>query len=74
MGSVNEVNVERVFTYQPATPAQTEAYTKIREAGIALAKAILDNVPNCADRSNALRLVREARMWANAAVALDGEI
>jgi Xaa-Pro aminopeptidase len=67
-------NVERIFTYQPATPEQKEAYAAIREAGIILARAILHNAPNSADRSTALRCVREARMWANAAVALEGEV
>lgn len=36
-----------------------------------LLHAILKNAPDCADRSTAIRCAREARMWANAAIALE---
>jgi len=71
---LTEDNIDKVFTYQPATPEQQKAYATIRQAGIAFARAILQNAPSCADRTTAVRCVREARMWANAAIALDGEI
>lgn len=34
---------------------------------------ILRNCPPCADRTTALNRVREARMWANSSIALEGE-
>lgn len=74
MGQVNEINLERVFTYQPATKDQQVAYENVRNSAIILAEIILKNVPNCADRSDALRKLRECRMVANAAIALNGEI
>lgn len=68
-------NVDRVFTYQLATGlSQVTAFDQVREACILLAKTILRVVPQCADRSTALRKLRECRMDANAAIALDGEI
>jgi hypothetical protein len=73
-GKVTAENLEKVFTYQKATPDQEKAYAAIREAGIAFAKVLLDYVPDCADRSTAMRTLRETRMWANAAVALEGEV
>jgi hypothetical protein len=73
-GKVTLENVEKVFTYQKATPDQEKAFAAVRETGIAYAKAILQNVPDCADRSAALRSVRNSRMEANAAIALNGEI
>jgi hypothetical protein len=69
---VTSENLEEVFTYHAATEDQQRRYAEIREAGIAFARAILDGAPDCADRSTALRSVREARMWANAAIALEG--
>ena len=73
-GRVTLENLEKIFTYQKATPDQEKAYAAIREAGIAFAKVILEYVPDCADRTVAIRSVRDARMQANAAVALQGEI
>lgn len=46
----------------------------IEEATGTLMNAILNEVPDCADRTIALRCVREAKMWANAAISLGGEI
>ena len=63
--------IEALFTYHPPTPEQRLAYGKINEAAMQLAKVINDNVPECPDKSAAIRLVREARMTANAAVACE---
>ncbi len=74
-GQVNDANVEKVFTYQQVPNEETkDRYRKVTRAAQTLAETILDCVPNCADRSAALRSVREARMWANAAIALNGEV
>lgn len=41
------------------------------EAGCeAFMRIILENVPDCADRTAALRSVREAQIWSNIAIAL----
>lgn len=74
MGQVTHDNVEKVFTYQKPRDEQVPKFDAIRDAAVAFAKAILDNCPQCADTSAALRLVRDARMTANAAIALDGTI
>jgi hypothetical protein len=63
-----------VFTYQPPRPDQIAKYTAIRTAGLVLGNVILQVTPTCADQQAAIRLVREAVMTANAAIALDGEI
>lgn len=67
-------NVEKVFTYQPAQEDQLEAFAIVRDKAIELAEVILKFVPDCADRSSALRKLREVRMDANAAISLRGEI
>lgn len=64
--------LQEIFTYHPATPADQLAYTVIRLHGQALAKAILQNTPRCADQTAAIRKVREAVHTANAARALNG--
>lgn len=71
---VTKGNVEDVFTYHPPTPAQVEAYSALREDAKRLARTILEVVPPCADQQAALRLLREAVMTANAAVALNGAV
>lgn len=63
--------VKEWFTYHAPADDQPERYRNITEAGEALCNAILDNAPRCPDRTVALRTVREARMWANAAIALE---
>lgn len=71
----DEELIERAFTYYPPiTAEQSRAYATIRAAGKTLALAILQSVPKCADRTAAIRKVREAVMTANAGVALDGLI
>lgn len=71
---VNLNNLEHVFTYHAPRPDQLPKYQAIREGAIAFAKVIIENTPQSADQSAALRKVREAMMTANAAVAIDGEV
>jgi hypothetical protein len=65
-------NVKEVFTYHGPSAEQTEKMEVLRELQIALAKEILRLVPDCADRSAALRKLREVRMDCNAAIVLNG--
>lgn len=67
-------DLDHIFTYHCPNPVQQENYAKIREAAKAFAQVILDTTPNCADQTVAIRLVREAVMTANAAIALEGRI
>lgn len=69
---VTQDNIDDVFTYH-ADARRNIHYEKIRDAAKVFALAILENSPNCADKSAALRKVREAVMAANAAVALAPE-
>ena len=50
------------------TGGQEEAVAAVREAAVQLIKRILLRVPVCADRSAAVRLVREALWTAEAAL------
>jgi hypothetical protein len=71
---VNRDNLLDVFSYHAPKPGQTEKYEELRNAAFSFAKAILELTPTCADQQAAIRLVREATMTANAAIALEGKI
>lgn len=64
-------NLDDAFTYHRPTDAQVPKYEAINLAAKAFAKTVLENAPDCADRSSALRLVNQARMEANSAIARD---
>jgi len=66
--------IKFVCTYQPATPDQMAHYLAINEGCQAMMRVIFEHVPPCADRSATIRLLREVRMMANAAIALKGLI
>ena len=61
--------LDKYFMYHAPTPEQLPLYSDIRAAGANLAEIIWDSCPEGADRSAALRLVREAVMTANASIA-----
>ncbi|HMM95303.1 hypothetical protein [Phycicoccus sp.] len=61
--------IDRVFTYHPPTGEQVTQYEEIRRMGRLLADAILRHAPAGPDRGRACDAVREAVMWANAAIA-----
>lgn len=65
-------NLDDVFTFQN-DPNRIPHYNAVREAAKQFARAIIQNAPDCADRSAALRQVREAVMSANASIALAPE-
>lgn len=71
---VTLTNLEDVFTYHPPTEAQRLDYNAIREHAKSLAREILTRTPPGADQQAALRLLREAVMTANAAIATRGTV
>lgn len=62
-------NLDEVFTYQD-DPGRYWRFPLVRNPARELVRAILELAPDCADRSAALRAVREAVAWTNAAIAL----
>ena len=64
-------DIDELFTYHAPTPEQIPKYQAINDAAKAFALVIFENAPECADRTSALRKLRDARMWANSAIALD---
>lgn len=68
------MDLENIFKYHAPTADDPAKYEAIRAAGKALAYAIVENTPKCADQTAAIRKVREAVMTANSAVALKGTV
>lgn len=70
--AITDEQLDDLFTYHAPTPEQLPKYAAINAAAKAFARVVLDNTSPCADQSAALRQIRESRMTANMAVALDG--
>lgn len=64
-------NVEAVFTYQPWNEEQTKRGQAVRDALVAAAKVIFENVPRCPARTRVINSLIDARMIANAAISLE---
>lgn len=64
--------ISDLFTYHPPTPTAAQSYETIRDAAKHLALVIWKNCPYGADRTAAIRKLRETVMTANAAIALNG--
>jgi hypothetical protein len=72
MAEVTLETLDDVFSYHAPEGDQPQRYVTIREGAKAFARIILENAPRSADRSSALRKVREAVMDANSAIANKG--
>lgn len=66
--------VDAQFTYQKPRENQIPRYQDVRELGRAFALSVLRNCPPSADRSAALRKIREAVATANSAIALEDHV
>ncbi len=60
------------FTYCAPRSDQAERYEEIRASARALAETIIRCCPVSADRTTALRSVRQAVMWGNSSIACGG--
>lgn len=66
--------LDAIFTYHPPKGDQSYRYGLIRASAQDFARTICMYVPPCADRTAAIRKIREAVMTANAAIALEGKV
>lgn len=74
MGRVTVDNVKDVVRFHKADADQIEKYENLACCAETLIESILKNAPECADRSEAIRCARMAKMWASSAIALNGAI
>lgn len=66
--------IDELFTYHSPVNDQPRRYELIRTKAREFAHVICDNTPVGPDQSASIRLLREAVMTANAAIALEGKI
>lgn len=62
--------VERLLGYHPATTETAPRHAAVRDAAIGCAHVFIAQAPGSQERSNAITALREAMMWANAAIAV----
>lgn len=74
MNPGQQLDLENIFKYHAPTPAKQTKYEALRNEALSLAKTIDDLVPEGADKSDAIRSLRNCIMTANAAIALDGQL
>ena len=65
--------IDNWFMYHSPKPDQVAQYEAIRRTARIMARVIWDTCPSCADRSAAIRKLRECVMTANAAIACGGK-
>jgi hypothetical protein len=65
--------IENWFTYHAPSGDDQVAYEKLRSAARSFASAINELCPESADKTAAIRKVREAAMTANASIACKGQ-
>ncbi len=68
----DEEIVAELFKYHAPNDFTIPKYAAINQAAKNFAEIVLANCPRGKDRSNAIELIRLARMTANAAVSLNG--
>jgi hypothetical protein len=66
---MKQQDIDNWFTHHPPTEEQVKAYHDIRTAAKILAETINKHCPESADKSAAMRQLREATMTANASIA-----
>jgi len=72
--TVTAFDLDHIFQYHAPDSNDLVKYHDIREAGKTFAEVILKNIDSCADQEYTIRLIREAVMFANAAIALKGRL
>jgi hypothetical protein len=66
-------DIEEIFTYHTPTADQIPLYVDVRASARAFAHTILRCVPQSADQTAAIRLLRQCVMTCNSGIALRGK-
>jgi hypothetical protein len=67
--AISQNDIDNWFTYHAPTPEQLVAYNDIRQAAKIYAETVNKHVPDSADKTTAIRKIRDSVMAANLAVA-----
>ena len=68
---ITDADLDNWFTYHPPTGPQQTKYLLIRQAARDFAGLLVQNTPQGADQSAAIRKLRECVMTANQAIACE---
>ena len=66
---ISQKDMDNWFSYHSPSPAQLVAYNDIRQAAKIYAETVNKYVPDSADKTAAMRKIRESVMASNLAVA-----
>ena len=66
---INQADIDNWFTYHAPTPELVAHYNAIREAAKIYAETVNKHVPDGADKTAAMRTIRNSVMQANLAIA-----
>ena len=66
---MEQKDIDNWFTYHAPTTEQKKSYSMLREGAWQFAHVLNENVPDSADKTAAMRKLRECVMTANAAIA-----
>ena len=66
---INQADIENWFTYHAPTSEQVGHYNAIRQAAQAYAETVNEHAPDGADKTAAMRTIRNSVMQANLAIA-----
>ena len=64
--------INDLFSYHTPTEEQTEHFKAIRDKAWSLALTIVTYCPDSPERDTSITKLRETVMWANSAIALNG--
>lgn len=70
---MTNAEIEDLFMYHAPSPDMTAKFLPLRDAIVSAAIAINELCPPGADRTAAIRKLKEAHMTANAAIVLEGK-
>lgn len=70
---ITQEEIDNWFTYHPPSGKQAVNYEALRSSARQFANVINRLVPDCADKTHSLRVLRDSVMWANAAIACNPE-
>ena len=66
---INQADLNNWFTYHDTTSAQVEHYNAIRDAAKSYEETVNKHAPDGADKTAAMRTIRNSVMQANLAIA-----
>lgn len=69
----DEEIIAKIFTYVPPTERTIPKFTAVRQAGKHFAEVVIANCPPGPDRATVINCIRNAVMFANASISLNGQ-